>query len=119
MMYSGDERLKEMARDTRSDLASFCENEWKKLSVYTPASPDNVDLDWKTVSPFSLAPFRDGVFDLLTVSKLSRRAIPVPISRQRLTSSVVPIRKQPTNRLLHLGNSAHFCLRYSLIDSSF
>lgn len=43
MMYSGDERQKALAKGARSDLTSFCELDWRKLSECSPLLSDNPD----------------------------------------------------------------------------
>lgn len=48
MMYCGDERLRAIAKCNHSDLVSYCERDWKRLSEYPQLPSDNANHDWKT-----------------------------------------------------------------------
>jgi hypothetical protein len=51
MMYCGDRRLMTIAKNYHSDLTSFCDTEWARLSVEAGSSPGSNDseqmsMDW-------------------------------------------------------------------------
>lgn len=47
MMYSGDERLKAIAKCNHSGLVSYCDRDWRRLSECPRLSSESADHDWK------------------------------------------------------------------------